>query len=88
MTILLTIADVIVLVTVVISVSRAVWKGQSSALLSAFISLAMPIFALVSLSAASGLAESSSSSSQGILLVFLVAIAIVAGSSWTKNPAQ
>ena len=92
MGIFLTIADVIVLLAIVISVPRAVWKGQSqgsgSLLLSACIVLAMLIFGLVSLSAASGLAESGSSLNHGALLIFLVLTAIVLRMWWAKKPAQ
>jgi predicted neutral ceramidase superfamily lipid hydrolase len=67
-----------------------VWRGQSetsrSLLLSACIILALLIFALVSFTAAYGLAESSSFS-QVALLVFLVAIAIVIRIGWTDKLA-
>jgi hypothetical protein len=52
--------------------------------LSGLIVLAMLVFGLVSMSAASGL-TSSSSSNQVALLIFLVAIAIVALMSWTDQ---
>ncbi len=80
--------DVLVVLAVVVSVSRAVWNGQSensrSLLLSGLIVLAMCIFGLVSMSAASGL-TSSSSSNQVALLIFLVAIAIVALMAWADK---
>jgi len=84
--------DVLVVLAVVVSVSRAVWNGQSassrSLLLSGLIVLAMCVFGLVSMSAASGL-TSSSSSNQFALLIFLVAIAIVALMAWAdKSAAQ
>jgi len=84
--------DVLVVLAVVVSVSRAVWNGQSansrSVLLSSLIVLAMCVFGLVSMSAASGL-TSSSSSNQFALLIFLVAIAIVALMAWAdKSTAQ
>jgi len=92
MEILLSIADIVVLILVVISVARAVWTGQTPSpgakLLSACIVLALLVFAMVSLSAASGLAQGPSTLGQGILLVFLVGIAIVAGVSWKKEPAR
>lgn len=88
MTTFLMILDFLVVLAVVVSVSRAVWNGQSessrSVLLSALIVLAMLIFGLVSMSAASGL-TSSSSSNQVALLIFLVAIAIVALMSWADQ---
>jgi len=83
----LSIADLIVVLAVVISVSRAVWNEDRSRLLSAFIIAAMIIFGLVSFSAAYGLAESSSFN-QVALLVFLLAIAIVVRIGWAKKPAQ
>ena len=83
----LSIADLIVVLAVVISVSRAVWNEDRSGLLSAFIIAAMIIFGLVSFSAAYGLAESSSFN-QVALLVFLLAIAIVVRIGWAKKPAQ
>jgi len=84
--------DVLVVLAVVVSVSRAVWNGQSansrSLLLSGLIVLAMCVFGLVSMSAASGL-TSSSSANQFALLIFLVAIAIVALMAWAdKSTAQ
>jgi hypothetical protein len=84
--------DVLVVLAVVVSVSRAVWNGQSansrSLLLSGLIVLAMCVFGLVSMSAASGL-TSSSSANQFALLIFLAAIAIVALMAWAdKSTAQ
>ena len=88
MTTFLMVLDFLVVLAVVVSVSRTVWNGQSgssrSVLLSALIVLAMLIFGLVSMSAASGL-TSSSSSNQVALLIFLVAIAIVALMSWADQ---
>ena len=90
MGIALSIADLLVLLTIVISASRAVRNGQSRGfgplLLSICIVLALLIFAVVSFTAASGLAESSSSLSQGVLLVFLVVTAIVVRVSWANQP--
>ena len=83
----LAILDPLVVLAVVVSVARAVWTGQSessrSVLLSFFILLAMFVFGLVSMSAASGL--TSSPSNQLALLVFLVAIAVVALMSWADK---
>ncbi len=88
MTTFLVILDFLVVLAVVVSVSRAVWNGQSessrSVLLSGLIVLAMCIFGLVSMSAASGL-TSSSSFNQVALLIFLVAIAIVARMFWADQ---
>jgi hypothetical protein len=91
MGIVLTIIDFLVLLTIVISASRWVWKqpaqGFGPLLLSICITLALLIFATISFTAASGLAAGSSLS-QGILLVFLIAIAIVTPMSWANNPAE
>jgi hypothetical protein len=90
MGILLSIADVIVVLAIVISVPSAVWKGQPggrSLLLSACIALAMLVFGLVSLSAASGLAESGSSSNQVAMLIFLAVTAVILRAWWANKPA-
>ena len=91
MRIVLGIADFVIVLAVVIAVSRAVWRGQSetsrSLLLSACVILAMLIFALVSFTAAYGLAESSLFN-QVALLVSLVAMAIVVRIGWTNKTAQ
>jgi len=55
--------------------------------LSACIVLALLIFALVSFTAAYGLAESSSFN-QVALLIVLVVIAVVARIGWANNTAQ
>ena len=90
MRIVLSIADLIVVVAVVISVSRAVWSGQSeqsrSLLLSGCIVLALLVFGIVSFTAAYGLAESSSFN-QVALLIFLAAIALVVRIGWADRPA-
>jgi hypothetical protein len=82
MGIILGILDFVVVVAVVMSVSRAVWNGQSqsspSVLLSALIGLGMLVFGLVSFTASYGLAENSSFN-QGALLIFPVAIGVVGG---------
>lgn len=88
MEIVLSIADLLVLLTIVVSVSRAVRNGQSRGsgplLLSICIVAALLIFALVSFTAAFGLAESSSLN-QGVLLAFLVVTAAVARASWASK---
>jgi len=85
MRIVLAVLDVLVVLYVVISVSRAVWNGPTrSRLLTGFIIAAMIIFGLVSFTAAYGLAESSSFN-QWALLIFLVAIAIAASNSWKES---
>jgi len=89
MGIALTIADLLVLLAVVAGAWRAVRNGQSpgpgSLILSICVILALLIFALVSFTAASGLAESSSLN-QVVLLAFLVVTAIVARVSWVNQP--
>ena len=88
MTIILTIADLLLLLTIVVSISRAVRNGQphnsGSMLLTACIVVALLIFATVSFTAASGLAQSSSFN-QGVLLAFLIVTAIVARFSWAPK---
>jgi predicted neutral ceramidase superfamily lipid hydrolase len=90
MRIILGILDFVVVVAVVMTVSRAVWSGQSqssrSVLLSALIVLVMLVFGVVSFTAAYGLAENSSFN-QGALLIFLLAIVIVARMSWADKSA-
>ena len=81
----LTIVDVLVLLSIVISVSRAVRNGQprGTGPLILFICMvvAVLIFAAVSFTAASGLAQSSLFN-QVALLLFLVATAVMARVSW------
>jgi len=90
MRIILSIADLVIVMSVVITVSRAVWRGQSeqsrSLLLSGCIVLALLIFGLVSFTAAYGLAESSSFN-QIALLIVILAIAIIARMNWANEPA-
>lgn len=87
MTTFLQTLDVLVVLAVVLSVPRAVWRGQSessrSVLLCFLIFLVMCVFGLVSMAAASGL--TSSPSNQFALLIFLVAIAFVVLMSWTDK---
>ncbi len=83
MSIILTIADLLVLLTIVISVSRVV-RGSGSLLLTVCIVIALLVFAAVSFTAASGLAQSSAFN-QGVLLAFLIATAIVARVSWAPK---
>ena len=88
MGIVLIIADLLVLLTIVLSVSRAVRNGQAggsgSLLLTVCIVVALLVFATVSFTAASGLAQSSSLN-QGVLLAFLIVTAIVARVSWAPK---
>lgn len=90
MGIFLSIADVLVVLAIVISVPSAVWRGQSgerSLLLSACIVLAVLVFGLVSLSAASGLAASNSSLTHVAMLIFLVLTAVALRMWWASKPA-
>jgi len=88
MGIILIIADLLLLLMIVISVSRAVRNGRPGGsgqlLLTVCIVIALLIFATVSFTAASGLAESSSLN-QGVLLAFLIVTAIVARVSWAPK---
>lgn len=88
MGIILTIADVLVLLSLVISVSRAVRKGQPQGsgplALTIVIVIALLIFATVSFCAASGLAQDSAFN-QIALLIFLILIAIAARGSWARE---
>ena len=91
MKIILAIADVLVVLSLVIAVSRAVWRGQSeqsrSLLLSACIVVALLIFGTVSFTAAYGLADNSAFNHVA-LLIALVAIAGAIRIGWTSTPAQ
>jgi hypothetical protein len=84
---ILAIADVLVLLGLVISVSRAVRRGQPQGsgplALTIVIGIAVVIFAIVSFCAASGLAHNTAFN-QVALLIFLIAIAVVARASWAK----
>jgi hypothetical protein len=84
----LIIADLLVLLTIVVSVSRAVRNGQPSGsgqlLLTVCIVIALLVFATVSFTAASGLAQSSSLN-QGVLLAFLIVTAIVGRVAWAPK---
>jgi hypothetical protein len=88
---ILSILDFAVVLLVVISVSRAVWKGPSgnsgSLVLSLCTAAALAIFGVVSLLAASGLTDRSAFH-QGALLIFLVAIAVTSGVSWANKPVR
>lgn len=82
----LTILDFLVVLSVVISVARAVLRGRSR-VLAGFIIAAMIIFGTVSFTAANGL-TGDSPFNQWTLLIFLVAIAIVVRASWAKEPGS
>ena len=90
MGIFLSIADVIVVLAIVISVPSAVWRGQPGErplLLSGCMAMAMLIFGLVSVSAASGLAQSGSSSNHVAMLIFLAVTAVALRMWWANKPA-
>jgi SNF family Na+-dependent transporter len=80
-----------ILFVVVIRVSRAVRNKQQqdrgSLLLSICATLAAMVFALVSLAANSGLVQSSSLFTRGLLLAFVVVMAILVRLSWISNAA-
>lgn len=80
----LSILDVLVVLGVVIGVSRAVWNGGKSRVLSGFIIAAMIIFGTVSFTAANGL-TSASPFNQWALFIALVAIAIVLRSAFKSS---
>jgi hypothetical protein len=88
---ILSLLDILVVLFVVISVARAIWNGPSEgsgmSLLGALLTLVLMIFGTVSMLAANGLTDNTAFN-EGALLIFLVAIAGVAGMSWAKNPAQ
>jgi hypothetical protein len=83
----LLIADVLVLLGLVISISRAVRNGQPQGsgplALSIIIVVALITFGTVSFCAALGLAQDSAFN-QIALLIFLVLIAVVARASWAR----
>jgi hypothetical protein len=80
-----------ILFVVVIRVSRAVRNKQQqdpgSLLLSICATLAAMVFALVSLAANSGLVQGSSLFTRGLLLAFVVVMAILVRLSWISNAA-
>jgi len=80
-----------ILFVVVIRISRAVRNKKQqdlgSLLLSICATLAAMVFALVSLAANSGLVQSSSLFTRGLLLAFVVVMAILIRLSWITNAA-
>jgi hypothetical protein len=89
MTLILRILDFAVVLLVVFHASRAVWKGPSgkspSPILSVFVTAALLVFGMVSLSGASSL-TTASAFHQGALLIFLAATAAVILMSRAKKP--
>jgi hypothetical protein len=92
MGITLSIAALGILALVVADVSRWVRKqrpeGSGGSALSTLVSLFLVIFALVSLSVSSQLAESSSGIAKLLLFLFIVANAVLVRASWTSTEAH
>lgn len=88
MTILLSIAALVVLVLVIAGVSRLVRKeqpeGSGGHLLSALVTAFLIIFAVVSLSVASQLAENSSGIAKVTLFLFIVVNTFLFRVCWTN----
>ena len=86
---ILDIGAVIVFLLVISSVAWAVRNEEKdvSAALAAFVAIFAVIFGLVFMSAASQLATGDFST-QVILLVFLVVVAILTGAAWSSKPAH
>jgi hypothetical protein len=82
---LLDIFDFIVLLLLFVHLSRAVWRGSGSMLLTIFISLAAIIFVIVSYTSYLGLVGVLSLLMQGVLLVVLLAMAALVALSWTSK---
>jgi hypothetical protein len=86
---ILDIGAIIVFLLVVPSVASAVRNEEKdvSAALAGFVAIFVVIFGLVFMAAASQLATGASST-QVILLVFLVVVAILARTAWASKPAH
>jgi hypothetical protein len=86
---ILDIGAVIIFLLVVVSVTWAVRTEAKEvpATLAVFVGIFVAIFGIVFLAAASQLATSTSST-QAILLVFFVVIAIFARTAWASKPAH
>jgi hypothetical protein len=87
---ILDIGAVIIFLLVVPSVAWAVRTEAKEvpAILAAFVALFVAIMGVVFMSAASQLATSDDLSTQVILLIFLVVIAIFARTAWASKPAH
>jgi len=87
---LLSIADFVVLLLLVVLVLRTMWRelprDSGSLVLSICVSVVLIDFAIVSFSAYIGLVEVSSSLTQGIFLVVLLVMAALIRLSWTAKP--
>jgi hypothetical protein len=89
MEIILDIGAVLVFAMVLISVTRAVWlrnPGPHAGILAGFVAAFLVIFGLVSMSVASGISENSSSTSQAVLLIGIIVVAILCGVTWSSAP--
>lgn len=87
---LLDICAVVVFAIIVVSIPRAVYRGNPgphSGILAGLVALALIGFGLVSMSVASGLASTASSLSQFILLAAYVCVAILCGVTWFSPTA-
>ena len=87
---LLSIADFVVLLLLVVLVLRTMWRelprDSGSLVLSICVSVVLLVFAIVSFSAYIGLVEVSSLLTQGIFLVVLLVMAALIRLSWTAKP--
>jgi hypothetical protein len=84
---LLSILDVIVLLLLIVHLIRRVREkgpGFGSLLLTIFVALAVIVFAVVSLGAYLGLAAESSTFTQAIFLLILLAMSALVGFSWSS----
>ena len=89
MDIILVIGNVIVLLVILLEAARIVRRRSGSLLLSAFVALAVAIFAMVSLLSSAALAERAvSATDRGISLAVLVVIAILARDAWASEPVE
>ena len=88
---LLDLLDLIVLVSLVVLVVRKVSAGLANApgapILVICVALVAAFFAIVSLTVYMGLVDIASSLWRLVLLLFLVALAVVLGASWTSKTA-
>lgn len=87
---ILNILDFLVLCLLVLSVLRIVWKelrpGSGSLVLSICLAVALAIVAIVSLTAYMGLVEVSSTFTQAIFLLILLAMAALLRFAWPGKP--
>lgn len=84
---LLDICAVLVFALILVSVPRAVHRGNpgpGSGLLAGFVAAALIVFGLVSMSVASGLAAEASSLVHAIMLAAFALVAVLCGVSWSS----